>query len=593
MSYTLSAAQDAEVTFETGIAANGTLAAQTFWTWNNDSPATYGGTDYEAKYGAPTAGTGATITYSFTPASNWTATEVHAFQEGMALWSAVANVSFRQVASGADFTITRGTDGTAEAGTTRLYTGTLGTAHLGTPTQADLTIDTSTGGFGPLGDSYNGYGGYPWMTLEHELGHILGLGHTGAYDEGVTTSDTAYGAYDSRAYSIMSYLDPPSSPFGWTITSVSGAREEGSPVTPQMIDIAAAQRIYGLPTDPTLAGGQTFGFHSNIGGPIASVFDFTQNSQPIVTLWDGGTGNTLDLSGFTQNASVDLHQGAFSSAGGLSDNIGIAYGARIDMAIGGPGADSLLANDDGDTLMGGDGNDTLQGGAGTDQLFGNGGDDVISGSGGVGSWAFGNQGNDHLSWTGGAASLFGGQGADALAYSGAQGAMEFGNLGDDVMTFSGAGTLFGGQGNDTITVTGAQGVTIHGDLGDDTIVGGAGADLIIGGLGADVLTGGGGADRFAYTGLTESLPSAPDRILDFDPTQDTVEIGAIDAGRAAAGQTPFHWVASFDGGGGEAALSYDAASNTTTLMLDADGDRHADFAVVINGHLAEGGWLTF
>ncbi len=584
------------VTYESGINAQGLLDPTSFWTWNNNTPATYGSTDYEAKYGAPTAGAGASITYSFASASNWTGTEEHAFQEAMALWSSLANVSFRQVATGGDFTITRGTDGTAEAGATRLYTGVIGTAQLGTPTAASLHIDTSVGGFGPLGDSFNGYGGYPWMTVEHELGHILGLGHTGPYNDGTTTGVIQNGTDDNRALSIMSYSDPSASyGFDWTITSVSGTREEGDPVTPQMADIAALQRIYGLPTDPTFSGGQVFGFHSNITGLAAPFFDFTQNTQPIVTLWDGGTNNTLDVSGFAQNATINLNQGYASSVGGLSQNVAIAYGAHIDAAVGGPGDDKIIANTDGDTLTGGGGADTLTAGAaGFDELFGNTGNDVISGMY-TASWAFGNQGDDHLSWLGGGASLFGGQGNDVIDDEAAGAGMVFGNLGDDVITFNALGTVFGGQGSDHITVSGGLPSTvIYGDLGDDTIVNiSPGGVLIVGGLGSDTMTGGGGADRFAYTGYTDSTPTSPDHILNFDPTRATVEIGAIDAGRAAVGQAAFHWVASFDGGGGEAALSYDAASNTTTLMLDADGDRHADFAVVINGQLTEGGWLTF
>ena len=608
------------VTYESGINAQGLLDPTSFWTWNSNTPATYGSTDYETKYGPPTAGTGATITYSFAAASNWTGTEEHAFQEGMALWSSIANVSFRQVTTGGDFTITRGTDGTAEAGATRLYPGVIGTAQLGTPTAASLHIDTSVGGFGPLGDSFNGYGGYPWMTLEHELGHILGLGHTGPYDDGTTTGVIQNGTNDSRALSIMSYNDPDSS-YGWTITSVSGAREEGDPVTPQMADIAALQRIYGLPTDPTFAGGQVFGFHSNISGLAAPFFDFTQNTQPIVTLWDGGANNTLDVSGFTQNATINLNQGQTSSVGGLTQNVAIAYGAHIDGAVGGPGNDVLNGNTDGDTLSGGAGNDTINAGvdgsgyppanpaanfihggdgddlihanySGAGQVFGDAGNDTITGTSGT-TLVFGNQGDDSLSWQDGSASLFGGQGSDTISYGSMQNAMVFGNLGDDHIGVAGSGVVYGGQGNDTIIVYGTLGVTLRGDLGDDTIVGATGPDLLIGGAGADVLTGGGGADRFGYAALSDSLPSAPDRITDFDPTRNTVVIDAIDAGRVAAGLAPFHWVASFDGGGGEAALSYDASSNTTTLMLDADGDRHADFAVVINGHLTEGGWLTF
>jgi len=46
-------------------------------------------------------------------------------------------------------------------------------------------------------------------------------------------------------------------------------------------------------------GGQIFGFHTNITGSIQPYFDFTQNTHPVITLWDGGLNNTLDLSSWS------------------------------------------------------------------------------------------------------------------------------------------------------------------------------------------------------------------------------------------------------------------------------------------------------
>ena len=638
-SYALSPAQDAEVTFISGVAPNGTLAAQTFWTWNDNTPATYGSTDYEAKYGARVAGAGAPISYSFDAGSNWTATEQGAFKSAMALWSAEANVTFQQVTSGGDFTITRGSDGHAEAGTTRLYPGAIGGAQLGEPIEASLSIDTSVGGFGPIGEAFNGYGGYPWMTMEHELGHILGLGHAGAYDEGQTSDTPAYTADDSRAFSLMSYIDPDASTYGWTITSINGAREEGSPVTPMMLDILAIERIYGLPASTPLSDGQVFGFNCNISGDIEPFFDFAKNTQPIVTLWDEGTNNTLDVSGFGQGAVIDLHGGAFSSVGGLQNNLAIAFGTQIDTAVGGAGADRITANDDGDMLMGAAGGDTLIGGAGHDTLFGGADNDVLTGSaaatlfGGKGDdrltgdgYLSGDQGNDTLSSGGNAialggdgndvltagghaqmfgnmgddtlsagdganASLFGGQDQDVITVTNSAGGYAFGNLGDDHITTSGLESVYGGQGNDTLVVTGGVGEYLSGDLGSDTITGGGGDDTIVGGGATDVLAGGAGANRFVYGALSDSSGSAHDVIIDFNASKDHLDISAIDAQRAAAGQAAFHWVASFDGGAGEAELVYDSAHDTTALALDADGDRAADFVVVLNGNVSQGGWL--
>jgi hypothetical protein len=45
---------------------------------------------------------------------------------------------------------------------------------------------------------------------------------------------------------------------------------------------------------------RSFGFHTNITGSVAKFFDFTVNTNPVITLFDKGKGNTLDLSGFTE-----------------------------------------------------------------------------------------------------------------------------------------------------------------------------------------------------------------------------------------------------------------------------------------------------
>ncbi|WP_199805392.1 M10 family metallopeptidase C-terminal domain-containing protein, partial [Bradyrhizobium lablabi] len=77
--------------------------------------------------------------------------------------------------------------------------------------------------------------------------------------------------------------------------------------------------------------------------------------------------------------TIDLHPGAFSSVGGLINNIGIALNATIEKAIGGSSNDKLTASDTGSTLSGGGGNDTLIGGAGNDRLIGGTGVDTMTG----------------------------------------------------------------------------------------------------------------------------------------------------------------------------------------------------------------------
>lgn len=148
-------------------------------------------------------------------------------------------------------------------------------------------------------------------------------------------------------------------------------------------DILAAQRLYGLPASTPLSGGQVFGFNTNITGDIRPFYDFTQNTSPVVTIWDMGGNNTLDLSGFSTPANINLNPGTFSSAAGMVNNIAIAQGTRIDTAIGGPGDDTIIANNDGDYLYGGAGNDTLTGGSGVDFLSGGPGNNTLNGGSNV------------------------------------------------------------------------------------------------------------------------------------------------------------------------------------------------------------------
>ena len=63
--------------------------------------------------GSGTPGTGANVSYFFTTDSGWSASEKAAWQGGLALWSAVANIKFAEAAdaASANFVITRGNDG--------------------------------------------------------------------------------------------------------------------------------------------------------------------------------------------------------------------------------------------------------------------------------------------------------------------------------------------------------------------------------------------------------------------------------------------------------------------------------------------------
>jgi serralysin len=142
-----------------------------------------------------------------------------------------------------------------------------------------------------------------------------------------------------------------------------------------MADIYAVTSMYGAATS-TRTGDTVYGFNSNAG----AVFNFnTYSPAPALTIYDSGGNDTLDCSGYSAAQTIDLHAGAFSSVGGLANNIGIALNAVIEKAIGGSGNDRLIASDTGSTLSGGGGNDMLIGGAGNDRLVGGSGVDNLTG----------------------------------------------------------------------------------------------------------------------------------------------------------------------------------------------------------------------
>jgi serralysin len=327
-----------EIAFISDVTSSNQVAATSYWTWDVDQPATYSTTGSAAnKWGSPTPGTsGGTVTYGFDAASNWTPTEENGLASGLALWSAEANISFsldtdattanfifyRNHAS-SSFEVSSGTGTTVGSGSTGSFdsTGTF------------ISIDTSV--YGPIGGSLTTHGGFPYQTLLHEEGHVIGLGHGGPYNGTINPSTQQFSAYDTRLWSVMSYIDPDdfgakfasSYPVTGTDWGFSADGYHYEPTTPMILDILAAQQLYGAATSGPLAdGGQIFGFNSNIAGPVSNFFNFTVNTHPVITIWDGGSNNTLDLSGWSTPATINLNPGTFSSANGEVNNIGIAAG---------------------------------------------------------------------------------------------------------------------------------------------------------------------------------------------------------------------------------------------------------------------------
>jgi Ca2+-binding RTX toxin-like protein len=341
---------------------------------------------------------------------------------------------------------------------------------------------------------------------------------------------------------------------------------------------------------------------------------------------DALTGSAMAnrLRGYVGNDVLDGLGGADTLIGGVGD----------DTLHGGDGDDFLYVSTETDVMDGGAGRDTMvftramvadwqagvldadigadvwrnweaiQGSSGDDrirtnswgfavELRGGAGNDVLATgmSGIVGDTLSGETGNDQLDGGAGNDVLRGGAGADAL--TGAAGT-------DTASYYSGAvgvvvslvsGNCSGGEAQgDTLSgienVSGSQGSdSLFGNAGANVLQGWGGNDSLVGGAGKDTLTGGAGGDRYYFSALADSVVGAnADRIIDFSHAQgDRIDLAAIDARFTVAGDQAFSFIgsAAFTGVAGQLHTWHD--SGRTIVSGDVNGNRTADFNIVLTG----------
>jgi len=546
-------------------------------------------------------------------------------REAMGLWDDLISISFRETRSGvADVTFGNTSAGTNVQAYAYLPFGDVYDdyyAQFGWETSqigrvgGDVWIggDVSSN-FSPLQNSY-----YSVITQIHEIGHAIGLSHPGDYNasddndgipgpDPITYTNDAYFAQDSLQYSVMSYFDAyetGAQHIDWSLTNFAYS------ATPLVHDIAAVQQLYGVDTT-TRTGDTVYGFNSTAN---RTAYDFTQNTRPIVTVWDAGGTDTIDFSGWNTPSTIDLNEGAFSSGGGIeefltleevnanraalgfaprsqatfnfyeglkaqfgltsglfTDNVSIAYGAVIENAIGGGGNDLLIANNVANVLTGNGGIDLVSYQSATAGVVASlatntgtagaaAGDSYIGIEGLIGSeyadQLFGNGSDNYFQGLGGVDTIDGGGGSDTLTFRYARAGVS--------VSLAGAGL-----GGDTLTSI----ENLEGSDYDDTLGGNAGANVITGGKGIDTLfyagataavtvnlaTGGTGgwAAGDTYVGIENVTGTAYNDVITGDGA-DNVLIGGL------GGDT-------LNGGGGIDTVSYvDSVSGVTVNLGTGQG----------------------
>ena len=318
---------------------------------------------------------------------NMVSYEKKALKNAMKAFSDVANISFKKTSNKKKANLKWAILNNKDSG------GNLGLAYLPNGYKLSGLTTINFTAYEKYGAKSLTPGSYFFLTLTHELGHALGLGHPHDknYSYGTFPGVTKGSGYDFGAHKLNG------SP--WTVMTYNEINGKGkyNPKSPAFsgfstnlgaFDIAAIQYLYGANKT------------KNKGNNIYKLNDKLNGFKCI---WDTGGTDVIDASSASGSCTINLNNatlekeigggGFISQINGKFKGYTIAYKTKnkdikciIENAIGSKFNDQIIGNDTKNNLKGGFGNDKLIGGKGNDKLIGGSGNDKL----------IGGKGNDKL-----------------------------------------------------------------------------------------------------------------------------------------------------------------------------------------------------